>query len=318
MARRAIDRAKEPPSELNLRLSGAGLGCATLIAVYLTGLVPLLFLGFLASLTRTRLRPREELLLTAPFWLLIGSLVAHRLWRSTRAPWRGVGLLLLMIGAAGAVAASPIEPLMGREGAIVLAVIGTSLGAGAALYPRREPPEMAWPVPRRRARPPEAQPVADPQPAGGPARARRRIAHVTLLVPDYDPAIAFFTGPLGFALLEDTDLGDGKRWVLVGPDGREGMCLSLARATTPEQQARIGTQAGDRVGFFLYTDDFARDRARMLEAGVVFEEEPRHEPYGTVAVFRDPFGNRWDLLQPREDPPPDGPPPGDAAPAGPG
>jgi catechol 2,3-dioxygenase-like lactoylglutathione lyase family enzyme len=120
----------------------------------------------------------------------------------------------------------------------------------------------------------------------------------TLVVRDYDEAIGFYTGALGFELREDTALGDGKRWVVVGPPGaRTG--LLLATADGPDQQARAGDQTGGRVAFFLYTDDFARDHERMLAAGVRFEEPPRHERYGTVAVFRDLYGNRWDLIQQR-------------------
>ena len=120
----------------------------------------------------------------------------------------------------------------------------------------------------------------------------------TLVVRDYDEAIAFYTGALGFELREDTALGDGKRWVVVGPPGaRTG--LLLAKADGPEQEARAGDQTGGRVAFFLHTDDFARDHERMRAAGVRFEEPPRHEPYGTVAVFRDLYGNRWDLIEPR-------------------
>ena len=127
--------------------------------------------------------------------------------------------------------------------------------------------------------------------------AGRRLAHVSLLVPSYDEAIAFYVGRLGFELVEDTDLGDGKRWVLVRP-GRHGAALLLAEAANQRQKAGIGDQAGGRVGFFLFTEDFASDHARFLAAGVAFLEAPRHEPYGTVAVFTDPFGNKWDLLQP--------------------
>ena len=126
----------------------------------------------------------------------------------------------------------------------------------------------------------------------------RYLAAVTLLVPDYDAGIAFYVGALGFDLLEDTDLGDGKRWVRVAPAGAE-TCLLLAKATTPEQVDSIGKQAGGRVGLFLHTDDFARDHAAMLAKGVRFLEAPREESYATVAVFVDPFGARWDLLQPK-------------------
>lgn len=125
------------------------------------------------------------------------------------------------------------------------------------------------------------------------------IALVTLVVRDYDEAIAFYTGPLGFELIEDTDRGDGSRWVVVRPPGGEAALL-LARAADDTQRPSVGAQTGGRVGFFLYTDDFARDHARMLAAGVRFVRETRHEPYGTVAVFEDLYGNLWDLLQPAQ------------------
>lgn len=123
-----------------------------------------------------------------------------------------------------------------------------------------------------------------------------RISALALVVPDYDAAIAFYTGALGFRLTADIDQGH-KRWVTVEPPGG-GAQLVLARADTPEQAQAIGNQAGGRVFLFLQTDDFTRDHAAMLAAGVTFEEAPRHEPYGTVAVWRDPFGNRWDLIGP--------------------
>jgi catechol 2,3-dioxygenase-like lactoylglutathione lyase family enzyme len=126
----------------------------------------------------------------------------------------------------------------------------------------------------------------------------QRICAVTIVVPDYDAAIAFYVHALGFALLQDTDLGGGKRWVRVAPKGAE-TSLVLAKAATPAQSARIGDQTGGRVGFFLETDDFARDHAAMIAKGVRFLESPRDESYGLVAVFADPFGNTWDLLQPR-------------------
>lgn len=127
----------------------------------------------------------------------------------------------------------------------------------------------------------------------------RRVALVTLVVDDYDEAIRFYTEALGFRLAEDEPRPDGSRWVVVepGPEGA-GTGLLLARAKGDAQQARVGDQTGGRVGFFLHTDDFARDHARMTAAGVTFLEEPRHEPYGSVAVFEDLYGNRWDLLQP--------------------
>jgi catechol 2,3-dioxygenase-like lactoylglutathione lyase family enzyme len=121
---------------------------------------------------------------------------------------------------------------------------------------------------------------------------------VTLLVRDYDEAIRWYVDVLGFALREDTPLGDGKRWVRVGPEGGGGAAFLLARADTPHQEAAIGRQAGDRVGFFLLTDDFARDHAAMHGRGVVFAEAPRHEAYGSVAVFLDLYGNRFDLIEP--------------------
>lgn len=123
-----------------------------------------------------------------------------------------------------------------------------------------------------------------------------RISALALVVPDYDAAIAFYVGKLGFRLTEDIDQGR-KRWVTVEPPGG-GTRLVLARAEGPAQEASIGNQAGGRVFLFLQTDDFARDHAAMMAAGVTFEEAPRHEPYGSVAVWRDPFGNRWDLIGP--------------------
>ena len=124
------------------------------------------------------------------------------------------------------------------------------------------------------------------------------LALTTFLVPDYDEAIAFFRGALDFALLEDSDLGGGKRWVVVA--GTSGGKLLLARAANEQQQAAIGNQAGGRVGWFLESDDFAADHQRMVSWGVTFTEEPRHESYGTVAVFRDPWGNPWDLIEHRK------------------
>ncbi|MEI6097973.1 MAG: VOC family protein [Alphaproteobacteria bacterium] len=123
-----------------------------------------------------------------------------------------------------------------------------------------------------------------------------RITGLALLVPDYDAAIRFFCDVLRFRLVEDLPQG-AKRWVTVEPVGG-GLRLILARAEGAAQQAAIGNQAGGRVWLFLQTDDFAGDRRRMQAAGVIFEEAPRHEVYGTVAVWRDPWGNRWDLIQP--------------------
>ena len=127
----------------------------------------------------------------------------------------------------------------------------------------------------------------------------QRLAALALLVPDYDAAIAYYTGVLGFALVEDTDMGGGKRFVVVAPPGGNGATLVLARAASPEQVSRIGDQTGGRVFLFLHTDDFARDYAAYRARGVEFRETPREEVYGTVAVFRDTFGNLWDLIQPR-------------------
>ena len=123
------------------------------------------------------------------------------------------------------------------------------------------------------------------------------IANLSLVVRDYDEAIAFYTGPLGFRLVEDTRLSDSKRWVVVAPRGPGGAGLVLAKAATPRQQARIGDQTGGRVGFFLHTDDFVRVYDAMKSRGVRFVEEPRSEPYGKVAIFEDLYGNRWDLLE---------------------
>ncbi len=126
----------------------------------------------------------------------------------------------------------------------------------------------------------------------------QHISAITLVVPNYDVAIAFYVGALGFMLVQDTPLPDGKRWVLVAPPGTRETRLLLAKADGPAQTARIGDQAGGRVVLFLTTDDFAREHAAMLSRGVVFLETPRHEAYGKVAVFRDPFGNKWDLIEP--------------------
>jgi catechol 2,3-dioxygenase-like lactoylglutathione lyase family enzyme len=127
------------------------------------------------------------------------------------------------------------------------------------------------------------------------------IGYVALVVRDYDEAIAYFTQRLGFTLIEDsgaTDrLGNEKRWVLVSPPGSGGTNLLLARASTPAETASIGNQTGGRVFLFLHTDDFWRDYHEMQSRGVKFREEPRQEPYGTVAVFEDLYGNKWDLLE---------------------
>ncbi|WP_251372481.1 VOC family protein [Rheinheimera oceanensis] len=123
------------------------------------------------------------------------------------------------------------------------------------------------------------------------------ISNVALLVTDYDEAIAFYTRKLGFDLLEDTNLGAGKRWVQVAPKNSGGTALLLAKASNEKQLSAVGDQAGGRVWLFLQTDDFWRDYHAMQAAGVVFHETPRQEPYATVVVFEDLYGNKWDLLQ---------------------
>jgi catechol 2,3-dioxygenase-like lactoylglutathione lyase family enzyme len=124
------------------------------------------------------------------------------------------------------------------------------------------------------------------------------IGNVAVLVRGYEEAKAWYCDVLGFDLVEDTPLADGKRWILVAPPGSPQTRLLLARAATPEQAAAVGVQAGGRVFLFLHTDDFGRDYDAMREKGVRFCEEPRKESYGTVAVFEDLYGNRWDLLCP--------------------
>jgi catechol 2,3-dioxygenase-like lactoylglutathione lyase family enzyme len=126
---------------------------------------------------------------------------------------------------------------------------------------------------------------------------KRHIGAISLVVPDYDEALHFYVGKLGFDLIEDTELGDAKRWVLVAPKGSRETRILLARADGPDQRAAIGNQTGGRVFLFLNTDDFDRDFEAMRAAGVDFLEAPRNEPYGKVAVFRDPFGNKWDLIE---------------------
>jgi catechol 2,3-dioxygenase-like lactoylglutathione lyase family enzyme len=125
----------------------------------------------------------------------------------------------------------------------------------------------------------------------------QKIGYVALVVRDYDEAIAYYTGTLRFNLIEDTDLGAGKRWVLVAPPGSTGTALLLARAATAEQTTRVGNQTGGRVFLFLHTDDFWRDYNDLITRNVKFTEEPRRESYGTVVIFEDLYGNRWDLIQ---------------------
>ena len=129
---------------------------------------------------------------------------------------------------------------------------------------------------------------------------RQQLAHVALVVRDYDEALHFYTQQLGFHLVADTPLGEGKCWVLVAPPGsEEGSALLLAQADGPEQLARVGNQTGGRVFLFLTTDDFWRDYHRLVARGVQFQQTPREEAYATVAVFADLYGNLWDLLQPK-------------------
>jgi catechol 2,3-dioxygenase-like lactoylglutathione lyase family enzyme len=125
----------------------------------------------------------------------------------------------------------------------------------------------------------------------------RRIGAITLVVRDYDEAIAWYRDKLGFTLIADTPLGGGKRWVIMAPQADNATHLLLGQASDASQVARIGDQTGGRVFLFLNTDDFARDHSAMQAKGVRFREEPRHEPYGTVAVFEDLYGNGWDLIQ---------------------
>ncbi len=126
---------------------------------------------------------------------------------------------------------------------------------------------------------------------------KHRIPLVALLVPDYDEALDFYCRALKFDLVADQPLEDGKRWVVIRPLGSDAAGLLLARADDEIQSAAIGNQTGGRVGFFLETDDFQTTRNEFERAGVIFEEATRHEPYGKVAVFRDPYGNRWDLIE---------------------
>jgi lactoylglutathione lyase len=126
---------------------------------------------------------------------------------------------------------------------------------------------------------------------------RQQIGYVALVVRDYDEAIEFYRQKLDFVLIEDTPLDASKRWVLMAPRGSEGTRLLLARAASPEQATRIGDQTGGRVFLFLHTNDFWRDYTEYVARGVVFRRAPKEEPYGTVAVFEDLYGNLWDLLQ---------------------
>ena len=126
---------------------------------------------------------------------------------------------------------------------------------------------------------------------------KQHIGSVALVVENYDDAIAFYTQKLGFDLIEDTNLGNGKRWVLIAPPNSNGTNLLLAQASTPQQLDSVGNQSGGRVFLFLHTNDFWRDYKVMQQQGVKFNEQPREEAYGTVVVFEDLYGNKWDLLQ---------------------
>ncbi len=127
---------------------------------------------------------------------------------------------------------------------------------------------------------------------------KQTIAHIVLVVEDYDKAIEFYTKKLDFLLVEDTDLGNGKRWVIVAPQGSKECALVLAKSDGEEQASRVGNQTGGRVFLFLHTDDFWRDYYKMVERGIKISTGPEKMPYGMVAVFKDLYGNKWDLLEP--------------------
>ena len=128
----------------------------------------------------------------------------------------------------------------------------------------------------------------------------QKIAHVALVVRDYDEAIEFYTNKLGFSLLEDTKINEEKRWVVVAPRGAKECCLLLAKAANEQQSKSIGSQTGGRVFLFLFTDDFWRDYNKMQERNIKFVRPPKEEEYGIVAVFEDLYGNLWDLLEPND------------------
>ena len=125
----------------------------------------------------------------------------------------------------------------------------------------------------------------------------QKLAQIAIVVNDYDEAIDYYTKKLGFVLVEDTRLSDVKRWVVVAPKGTDGCRLLLAKAANEKQQSRVGDQTGGRVFLFLHTDNFSGDYERMKNAGVEFTEEPRHEEYGWVVVFKDLYGNKWDMIE---------------------
>lgn len=127
---------------------------------------------------------------------------------------------------------------------------------------------------------------------------KQKIAQLALVVEDYDEAISFYTKKMSFTLVEDTVLTETKRWVLISPPGSSSCCLLLAKATNEEQKSRIGNQTGGRVFLFLHTDNFYRDYESMKEKGISFVRGPVKESYGTVAVFKDLYGNLWDLIEP--------------------
>lgn len=129
---------------------------------------------------------------------------------------------------------------------------------------------------------------------------KQRIAHISLLVDDYDRAIEFYTKKLNFELLEDTALSESKRWVLIAPKGSTECSLLLAKASTDEQKSRIGNQTGGRVFLFLYTDNFDRDYKNLIDKNIKIIREPSNEPYGKVAVFEDLYGNHWDMIEPKQ------------------
>ncbi len=127
---------------------------------------------------------------------------------------------------------------------------------------------------------------------------KQRIAHVALVVKDYDEAIEFYTKKLDFVVIEDSKIDEQKRWVMIAPKGAKECCLLLARASNEQQAKSIGNQTGGRVGFFLFTDDFSRDYDNMVQKEINFIRPPTEFDYGTVAVFEDLYGNLWDLIQP--------------------
>ncbi len=126
---------------------------------------------------------------------------------------------------------------------------------------------------------------------------KQKIGQIALVVKDYDEAIKFYTEKLDFQLIEDTELNDNKRWVIVSPPGNKECCLLLAKASNDRQIASIGNQTGGRVFLFLYTDDFWRDYNKMIDRNVNFISKPKEENYGTVAVFEDLYGNLWDFIE---------------------